>query len=137
MTAHNAYWISSALLALLYLTSAIMYLAKTAWVRTQLAALGYPGYLVPFLIAVKVMAVVAVLWRFSVPLADLAYAGMLFHLLLAVIAHVGVRKAKEAVPAVIGLLLLITSFVTQNAARDLPSPYAAATEAVVGHASQR
>jgi hypothetical protein len=114
-----------------------MYVAKTAWVRTQLAALGYPGYLVPLLIAVKVLAVVAILWRISVPLADLAYAGMLFHLLLAAIAHVGVRKPKEAVPAVIGLLLLIASFVTQNAARDLPSPYAAAAEAVVGHTSQK
>lgn len=88
----------------------------------------------PLLVFVKVTAVVAILWRFSVPLADLAYAGMLFHLLLAAIAHIGVRNAKEAVPAVIGLVLLVTSFVTQNAARDLPSPYAAVAEAAAGYA---
>jgi len=131
MTVNYAYWISSALLSLLYLTSATLYLSKTGWVRKQLAELGYPGYLVPLLIAVKVLAVVTILGRVSVPLSDLAYAGMFFHLLLAGLAHAGVRKPREALPAVIGLVLLITSFTTQNAARDLPSPYA------LGAAGQR
>jgi len=117
------YWISTALLSLLYLTSATLYLLRTDWVRQQLAGLGYPGYLVPLLIAVKLLSVTAVLWRVSVPLSDLAYAGMLFHLLLAGLAHTGVRKPKEALPAVIGLVLLIASFTTQNVARSVPSPY--------------
>ncbi len=123
MTANNVYWISSALLALIYLTSATLYLVKTDWVRKQLAELGYPGYLVPLLIAVKILAVTVVLWRVSIPLSDLAYAGMFFHLLLAGLAHIGVRKSKEALPAAIGLVLLIISFATQNAAREIPSPY--------------
>ncbi|MEF3063027.1 DoxX family protein [Ralstonia solanacearum] len=123
MTANNVYWISSALLALIYLTSATLYLVKTDWVRKQLAELGYPGYLVPLFIAVKILAVTVVLWRVSIPLSDLAYAGMFFHLLLAGLAHIGVRKSKEALPAAIGLMLLIISFATQNAAREIPSPY--------------
>ena len=123
MTANNAYWISSALLSLLYLTSATLYLVKTDWVRKQLAELGYPGYLVPLLIAVKVLAVTAVLWRVSVPLSDLAYAGMFFHLLLSGLAHIEVHKSKAALPAAIGLVLLVISFTTQNAARETPSPY--------------
>lgn len=123
MTANFTYWISSALLLLLYLTSATLYLVKTDWVRKQLAELGYPGYLVPLLIAVKILAVIAVLWRVSVPLSDLAYAGMFFHLLLAGLAHIGVHKPKEALPAVIGLVLLVISFATQNSTRDIPSPY--------------
>lgn len=123
MTINNVYWISSALLSLLYLTSATLYLVKTSWVRAQLAELGYPGYLVPLLIVVKVLAVVTILWRVNVPLSDLAYAGMFFHLLLAGLAHLGVGKYKDALPAAVGLLLLIMSLATQNGARETPSQY--------------
>ena len=117
------YWISTALLSLLYLTSAFMYLTKGNWVRQALADLGYPAYLVPLMIMVKVLGTAAILLRLNVAVSDLAYAGMLYHLLLAGLAHVAVRKPSEALPAVIGLALLIASFVTQNAAREIPSPY--------------
>jgi len=131
MTINSVYWISSVMLSLLYLASATLYIVKTDWVRSQLADLGYPGYLVPLLIVVKGLAVVAILWRVSVPISDLAYAGMLFHLLLSGLAHIGVNKFKDALPAAIGLVLLVISFATQNAARDTPSPYGLAT--VVQH----
>jgi len=124
MASTYTYWISTALLSLLYLASAALYLTKGAWVRTVLADLGYPAYLVPVMIAVKVLGPLAILSRFSVPLSDLAYAGILFHLLLSGLAHLGVRKPKGAVPAVLGLVFLVASFATQNVARDVPSPYA-------------
>jgi hypothetical protein len=117
------YWISTTLLSLLYLASATMYLVKREWVRQALADLGYPATLMPLLIAVKILAVVAILLRINVSLSDLAYAGMLYHLLLSAFAHLNVRKPRGALPAAICLALLITSFVTQNAARDVPSPY--------------
>lgn len=120
------YWISTALLALLYLTSAFMYLTKGNWVRQALADLGYPAYFVPFMIVVKVLGPAAILLHVNVALSDLAYAGMFYHLLLAALAHVAVRKPSAALPAVIGLALLIASFATQNAAREIPSPYALA-----------
>ncbi|MCP3462785.1 DoxX family protein [Bradyrhizobium sp. CCGUVB23] len=120
------YWISTALLSLLYLTSAFMYLTKRDWAGRALVDLGYPAYLVPLMIAVKVLGAAAILLRVNVALSDLAYAGMLYHLLLAGMAHLAVRKPSGALPAVIGLALLITSFVTQNAAREIPSPYAVA-----------
>ncbi|WP_349630387.1 GNAT family N-acetyltransferase [Bradyrhizobium canariense] len=56
-------------------------------------------------------------------LSDLAYAGIFYHLLLAGLAHVAIRKPSGALPAMVGLALLATSFVTQNAAREVPSPY--------------
>ncbi|WFU78326.1 DoxX family protein [Bradyrhizobium sp. CIAT3101] len=121
------YWISTALLSLLYLISAMMYLTKGDRVRKALADLGYPAYLVPLLIIVKVLGSAAILLRFSVALSDLAYAGMLYHLLLAGLAHVAARKPGEALPAVIGLALLAASFFTQNAVRIIPSPYALTT----------
>ncbi|MGB8286681.1 hypothetical protein ELI13_36210 [Rhizobium ruizarguesonis] len=118
------YWISTALLSVLYLASAYMFATKKQWVRKALTELGYSANnLVPFMIIVKVLGPVAILSRVSVPLSDLANAGIFFHLLLSGLAHIGVRKPVGALPAAIGLALLITSFMTQNDARDLPSPY--------------
>lgn len=127
MAATFTYWISTILLSLLYLSSAFLYVTKAAWVRQTLAGLNFPApYLVPLMVVVKVLGPVAILSRVSVPLSDLAYAGIFFHLLLSGSAHLGVRKPKGALPAVIGFALLATSFTTQNAARDVPSPYAQA-----------
>jgi len=123
MAANYTYWISTALLSLLYLASAALYIIKKNWVRQVLADFGYPTYLVPLLTTVKILAVAGILSRVSVLLSDLAYAGMLFHLLLSGLAHIGVRKPSGALPAAIGLVLLIVSFTTQNVARDIPSPY--------------
>ncbi|ANP89631.1 DoxX family protein [Rhizobium leguminosarum] len=118
------YWISTALLSALYLASAYMYATKKQWVREALTELGYSANnLVPFMIIVKVLGPLAILSRVSVPLSDLAYAGIFFHLLLSGLAHIGVRKPVGALPAAIGLALLIASFMTQNDVRDVPSPY--------------
>lgn len=122
MTRKYAYWISTALLCLLYLASITMYLTMGEKVRQSLAALGYPTYLREILIAVKILGVVAIVSRRSVALSDLAYAGMLFHLLLAFSAHVHAGDGGFA-PAVVGLVGLMVSFCTQNAARAKKSPY--------------
>lgn len=119
-----AYWISTGLVCLIYISSAILYVVKFGWVRETIVGLGYPGYLRPVLVAAKILAVAAILSRVNVALSDLAYAGMLFHLLLSALAHIGVRKPKDALPAVVGLALLAASFATQNTAREAPSPYA-------------
>lgn len=124
MSATTVYWASTALLSLLYLASAALHIVQSASVRKTLVGLGYPGYLLPILVAVKLLFVLAVLSRFSIALSDLAYAGALFHLLLSGAAHIGVRKPAAALPAAVGLVLLAASFTTQNAARALPSPYA-------------
>lgn len=127
----SIYWISTALLCLLYLASAGMYLAKGEFVRKAQAELGYSApLLVPWMIVIKILGPVAIVWRFNTALSDLAYAGMFYHLLLSGMAHLGVRKPKDAVPAVLGLLFLLASFGTQNAARQLPSPYAPTAAAI-------
>ena len=126
MITSYAYWISTILLTLLYLASATLYVAKKDWVRQTLAELNYPAsYLVPLMVVVKVLGPLAILSRVSVPLSDLAYAGIFFHLLLSGSAHLGVRKPKGALPAALGLVLLFVSFSTQNVARNTPSPYGA------------
>jgi len=123
MAENYTYWISTSLLCLFYIISAIIYVTKMEWVRETISGLGSPAYLQPMLIVVKVLGVAAILSRVSVALSDLAYGGMFYHLLLSGLAHIGVRKPKGAVPAAVCLALLGTSFVTQNAAREIPSPY--------------
>ena len=123
MVRKYAYWISTALISLLYLASATIYLTQGDTVRQALGGLGYPAYLIPVLIVVKILGVAAILSRVSVALSDLAYAGMFYHLLLAFSAHLNAGDGGFA-PALIGLGLLIVSFFTQNAAREAPSPYA-------------
>lgn len=123
MTRKYAYWISTALLCLLYIASATMYLTMGDQVRQSLATLGYPAYLREVLMAAKILGVAAILSRASVRLSDLAYAGMFFHLLLAFSAHINAHDG-GFIPAILGLMALVASFVTQNAARANMSPYA-------------
>ena len=117
-----AYWISTALVCLLYVASATMYLTMADQVRQSLAGLGYPAYLREILITVKILGVVAILSRVSVRLSDLAYAGMFYHLLFAFSAHINAHDG-GFFPAVAGFLALVVSFLTQNAARAKKSPY--------------
>lgn len=124
MVATYTYWISTTLLSLLYLSSAVLYVTKRHAIGQAHAELGYhAAHLVPLMIVVKVLGPMAILSRVSVPLSDLAYAGIFYHLLLSGLAHLGVRKPKGAIPAAVGLALLVASFTTQNAVRAAPSPY--------------
>lgn len=128
MAANYTYWISTTLLSLLYFVSAFMYITKRAFVRKAQAELGYSApNLVPFMIVIKILGPAAILLHSNVALSDLAYAGMFYHLILSGLAHLGVRKPKSAIPAAVGLILLALSFATQNAARELPSPYTSGT----------
>ena len=131
MTAIYTYCVATALLSALYLSSAGLYLTRRDYVRQVLSDLGYRvAYLVPVMAAIKLIAVAAILSRISVALSDLAYAGILYHLLLSGLAHLGVGKPRGSIPAVIGLILLALSFATQNAARETPSPYAPAAASI-------
>jgi hypothetical protein len=120
----HVYWVSTSLLALLYLAGSLMYFSNIAGVQLKFAALGYPAYLVPILAIVKLAAAVVILWRFNAGLTNLAYSGMFYHLLLALSAHINAGDG-GFVPAVIGLVLLVCSFSTQNSARTKKSPYPA------------
>lgn len=116
------YWATTGLLALIYLAGGAYYLSDISGVQRIFPTLGYPPYLVPILAVLKPLAAVTILWRPKVALSDLAYAGMFYHLLLAISAHINAGDGGFA-PAAVGLVALIVSFLTQNAARAKPSPY--------------
>ncbi len=115
------YWAATLPLCFIYLAAAAFYLTNRATVEAGLLAFGYPAYLVPLLAVAKIAAPLAILARLSVRLGDLAYAGMFYHLLLALSAHLNAGDGGY-LPALIALALLLTSFLTQNAARRTPSP---------------
>lgn len=117
------YWISTGLLCLGYLGGAAFYTFQHDMVAGMFAQLGYPAYLTYLLPVVKVLGAAAILSRYSVPLSDLAYAGMFYHLLLAFSAHINSGVPGWPGAAVLFLMLLI-SFFTQNAVRKTQSPYA-------------
>lgn len=117
------YWLSTGLLSLVYLISAVTYLTKKTWVEKKFSEFGYPSYLIPILAIVKILSVIILLLRFNIALSDLIYAGMFFHLLLSALAHIGIRKSPNALPAALGLIFLTISFITQNTARETTSPY--------------
>ncbi|KVK53997.1 hypothetical protein BCY90_18680 [Agrobacterium deltaense] len=118
------YWVATSLISLLYLASTTFYITDGDTVRGMIVALGYPAYLVPLLIVLKPLGVVAILSRRSLFLSDLAYAGMFFHLLLANSAHMAAGDYGGMIPATVGLVMLVTSFLTQNDARKRKLPYA-------------
>lgn len=132
MSAAYVYWISTGLLVLLYTVSAVSYLAKPKWAGDEIAKLGYPRHLFWLLITVKLVAVAVLILRLTPALSDFVYAGIAFHMGLAVIAHFGEHKPKAAVPAFIALILVAASFATQNFVRSTPSSYA---PSVAAHAS--
>lgn len=116
-----AYWISTGLLCLIYAGGAAAYLTQRPMVEEGFRHFGYPSYLITVLIVAKIAAPLAILSRVSVRLSDLAYAGMFFHLILAISAHLNAGDGGY-LPALAGLGLLALSFLTQNTARRRPSP---------------
>jgi DoxX-like family len=115
------YWVSTGLLCLLYVSSAFVYLTQRPAIQDGFVAFGFPAYLVNVLIVAKISAPLAVLTRVSVRLSDLAYAGMFYHLLLAISAHLNAGDG-GFVPGLIGMVLLAVSFLSQNVGRKVASP---------------
>jgi hypothetical protein len=115
------YWVSTGLLCLLYGAAAVAYIVQRPMVEEGFRYFGYPAYLVTVLIVAKIAAPLAILTRVSVQLSDLAYAGMFFHLLLAISAHLNAGDG-AFFPPLVTLVLVIVSFLSQNAGRKVASP---------------
>lgn len=119
-------WGATGLLAFIYIGGGIFYLTSYDTVVGLFGTIGYPAYLVLPLALAKLAGAAAILIRRPVWLSDLAYAGMLFHLLLAISAHIAASDG-GFLPATAALILLGVSFFTQNAVRRPASPYAGRT----------
>lgn len=122
MVAKVIYWISTILFVALYAFSVYNYITDPLISGEQYASMNYPPYLVRVMIVVKLAGIAAVLVRRPVGLAQLAYAGFFYHLLLAASAHIASGFPGVEV-AIIALVLVILSWLSQNAARGPGAAY--------------
>ena len=104
------YWISTGLLSLMMVGSAVMYVFKHGEVAEVFAALGYPTYLVYPLAIAKLLGVLAIITKRSRVLKEFAYAGFLYDFLLAAGAHLQAGDGEFA-PALVALAMLIVSYI--------------------------
>lgn len=118
-----SYWAATGLVALVYLGGATFYITAHDMVAGMYEGLlNYPTYLIWPLAILKIVAAIVILLRPSTFLSDFAYAAMFWHLLLAASAHIAAGDPGWA-PAIVALIALIVSFLTQNRVRAKKSPY--------------
>ena len=118
------YWVATGLVALVYLGGATFYITAHDMVAGMYEGiLKYPTYIIWPLAILKIVAAFVILWRPSTFLSDFAYAAIFWHLLLAASAHMAAADSPNSLPAIVTLIALIVSFLTQNRVRAKKSPY--------------
>lgn len=102
------YWAATGLFSALILMGACMYFLKFEMVSGMFLKLGYPTHIIYPLAIAKILGVVAILSKKSPLLKEWAYAGFVFDLILAVMAHIQVADG-EFMGALVALVLVLTS----------------------------
>lgn len=110
------YYVATLAFTGFYLFSVFGYVTQYDFWASEYVRLGYPAYLIAIMTVVKLLGVLAVWVRRPLWLAQLAYAGFFYHLLLAANAHFQLGET-AALLALVLLVCVVVSFLTQNAAR--------------------
>lgn len=111
------YWVSTGLISALMLMSASMYLFNYEEVSIVFLSLGFPVFIIYPLAAAKLLGITAIITRKAKTLTEWAYAGFFFDLLLAFGAH-WIAKDGGFAPALVGLVLLLTSYLLAKEVRN-------------------
>jgi hypothetical protein len=108
-----AYWVFTALVSLMMLMSAFMYLASPQ-MSAAFAHIGFPQYFRIELAVAKMLGVIILLLpRAAVRLKEWAYAGFGFAFVSALIAHISVGdRANVWIGPLIAMGLLAGSYIT-------------------------
>ncbi len=103
-----AYWICTVLTALAFLSGGVVYLMRVPQVVEGVAHLGYPIHFVVLLGVWKILGAVAILVPGFPRLKEWAYAGMIFDLIGASVAHaaLGDEMRHIVTPVVIGAVVI-------------------------------
>lgn len=107
------YLISTGLITALMLMSAGMYLFKNDMVQETFTSLGFPTYIIYPLAVAKILGLIAIWTKKSSTLKEWAYAGFFFDFILAASAHLVVQDG-NAVPAIVAIVLIISSYLTEK-----------------------
>lgn len=110
-TKRIAHWIFTGLLSALLLMSAGMYLSQPEVIKGAFLVFGFPTWLVYPLAIAKILGVATILLKFNRTLAEWAYAGIFFNVLLAIGAHLGIGDNAGAGSALIALTLWSGSYI--------------------------
>ena len=115
-----AYWTTTTIIALAFLSGGAAYLARAGFAVQGMAALGYPAHFVTILGVWKALGGIAILAPRTPRLKEWAYAGIAFDLSGAAVSHaaVGDPTAKVIVPLVM-LGILAASWALRPASRML------------------
>jgi len=128
-----AYWTTTTLTALFFLTGGAAYLLRVEETVQGMLALGYPGYFVTILGIWKLLGSLAILAPRFPRLKEWAYAGIAFDLTGAALSHaaMGHPAAKVAVPLVL-FGIAVASWGLRPASRKLGAAAARPTTAASG-----
>lgn len=103
------YWIATVLISILYFGSSTFYIFKYDMVAENMVHLGYPTYLIYYLVVAKLTGISIVLFSKISSLTEWAYAGLFINCLLAAIAHGHVGDGWVNAGS-IGAILVLTSY---------------------------
>ncbi len=105
------YWITTVIIALMMINSAVMYFTKPE-MKQAFAHLGFPDYFRIELAVLKLMGAVVLLTPLTTRLKEWAYAGFTIVFVSAFIAHTasGDPVANRIMPLVFLVILLVSYF---------------------------
>lgn len=116
------YWVFTLWLSLGMLSTGIVQVLKVKSETDFILQLGYPGYILTFLGACKILGVVAVLIPKRPLLKEWAYAGFFFTMTGAVYSHIATGSPlKDLFPALLLLALAVISWSFRPAERRFVS----------------
>ena len=121
-----AYWVSTGLVAVPSLFAAFAYLSGSPQAVAGFAHVGYPQQLRIILGIAKPLGAIALVVPGLGKLKEWAYAGFTFAWISAFVAHYLAGDGPKAFSPLVLLLILIISYLTRPASRQLQSPVALA-----------
>lgn len=121
-----AYWVSTGLVAVPSLFAAFAYLSGSPQAVAGFAHVGYPQQLRIILGIAKPLGALALVLPGLGKLKEWAYAGFTFAWISAFVAHYLAGDGPKAFSPLVLLLILIISYLTRPASRQLQSPVALA-----------
>jgi len=122
-TRSAAYWTTTALTALVFLTGGAAYLFRADVPVRGMAELGYPAYFVTLLGAWKVLGGLAILAPRLAHLKEWAYAGIAFDLSGAAFSHAAIGHPAAKVIAPLAILgIAAASWALRPESRALRAP---------------
>lgn len=105
------YWSATGLLsAFMLFTSIVFYIVNYDMMVQNFDALGFPAFLIYPMAIAKILGVLAIVFKPSKILKDLAYAGFLLDFVFATGAHLNAGDGQFFMP-LFALLLLVISFI--------------------------